>query len=242
METWGNFFNTQMLKYAIEPKSKNQMELFPKVIPLFVMDKNSQDQLIEKADLLEGLQQIFADPENSKITFKDWAKKFPQRREILVFLNKFRTIKKLLDYDLCYQLAKYLINLRKMILNENEKDFENFKLLTVMATTYYYFKNEKAKKVYLTDIIKEEDPSFNNDAKNKEFLLGFMEYNYRTERLNSNLPNETFKISQTLICLNDLFTMNLEKEFVEEILEDFLKKMIIPRNEAFDNHINEIYS
>lgn len=237
METWENFFNTQMLKYAIEPKSKNQMELFPKVIPLFVMDKNSQDQLIEKADLLEGLHQIFTHQENSKITFEDWAKKFPQRIEILNFLNMLRTKSYSLDSNLCYQLGKYLINLRKMILNENKKDFDNFNLFNIVASTFYFQKDNK-EKVYLTDIIKEADPSF----KCKDILLSYMQYIYRKERLKTTSDDEGFKISQTLSSLLELINMNLEKEFVEEILEDFLKIMKIPRNVLFDEQINQHYS
>lgn len=239
LKKWESFIDEKIVEEAIDSKPKNLKELFPKIIPLFVKDKNSQNLLIEKVELYNGLHEIFIHKKPG-ITFEDLAKKFPQRREIMVFLGQIRTKNYLLDSDLCHQLAKYFINLRQSFFNK--KEFECLKKLEPLTVTFFFI-NDKKEKVFVDDIMKNNDFSFKNEEfLSKENSLDFMEYIFKKERLKCYNNDEMMTINQTIICLGSLFSLNLDKNFVEEILEDFLKKMKIPRNKAFDETIKIQYS
>ena len=206
----------------------------------------------QKQEMRELLQKILNNNENIIFTEEDKMKIFNYINEewgqkyFLYYLSKLRTSGNFCKGE---ELVKFLAEILKKILffAKNNLDYESAKNCIILSQTYYYEEKNTSKKIYLVELISE-----NEWLKMPEFWRNIIDVNINEDIKNiKNINDNNEKISQksyeesitntvfgkVISYINNMKDFKIEDKIIVKIADEFVEKYKIRKD--LSNHIYE---
>ena len=206
----------------------------------------------QKQEMRELLQKILNNNENIIFTEEDKMKIFNYINEewgqkyFLYYLSKLRTSGNFCKGE---ELVKFLAEILKKILffAKNNLDYESAKNCIILSQTYYYEEKNTSKKIYLVELISE-----NEWLKMPEFWRNIIDVNINEDIKNiKNINDNNEKISQksyeesitntvfgkVISYINNMKDFMIEDKIIVKIADEFVEKYKIRKD--LSNHIYE---
>ena len=201
----------------LETKKQEMRELTKKIL-----NNNNEDVVFidnDKNKLLEYINE-------------DWGQKY--------FLSVLTMARTSGQYCLSEKLVKILAEIFRKILNIAEKkvDYDIVKNCIILSQTYYYEDKDKAKKVYLVELICDNEwlrtPDFwrniidkmiNEDIKK---IKQMMDQKMNEKDKNEGIINVVF--AQVISYINNMKDFKLENKIIVKIVDEFVEKYNIGKD------------
>ena len=216
------------IDFSISEKMIDLMEQILKDYPNIMEEKYDIEKERKKLEIRKLMTKLIEKNEieiDIEITKQYLSDQF-YRNYFLKYINQKRALG---NFEIKNAEAmKYFGILMKYLLKfyENDKSFENLKLIVIMSQTYYYI-NKNGKQIYLIKFIKD-----NKLLQNYEFWLDFLEQIINSE-LERELKRDNYdeKAIKNNISLTKIMTIiqnmdecEVPKDIIKKITEESIKK------------------
>ena len=216
------------LDFSLSEKMINLMEKIIKDYPNIMKDEYNIEKERKKLKIRKLMSNLIEKNEienNIDVTKQNLNDEF-YRNYFLKYINQKRAKGKFQIKN--PEAMKYFGEIMKYLLQfyENDKNFDNLKLIVIMSQTYYYI-NKNGKKIYLIKLIKD-----NTLFQNSEFWLNFLDQIINSElerelKRNNYDENEIKKnisLTKIMTIIQNMDECEVPKEIIEKTIEESFKK------------------
>ena len=216
------------LDFSLSEKMINLMEKIIKDYPNIMKDEYNIEKERKKLKIRKLMSNLIEKNEienNIDVTKQNLNDEF-YRNYILKYINQKRAKGKFQIKN--PEAMKYFGEIMKYLLQfyENDKNFDNLKLIVIMSQTYYYI-NKNGKKIYLIKLIKD-----NTLFQNSEFWLNFLDQIINSElerelKRNNYDENEIKKnisLTKIMTIIQNMDECEVPKDIIEKTIEESFKK------------------
>ena len=219
---------SQNLDFSISEKMIDLMEKIIKDYPNIMEEEYSIEKERKKLEIRKLMSNLIEKNEidnDIEITKQNLSDQF-YRNYFLQYINQKRTKGKFQIKSA--EAMKYFGMIMKYLLKfyENDKSFENLKLIVIMSQTYYYI-NKNAKQIYLIKFIKD-----NKLLQSSEFWLNFLdqiinielERELKRDNYNEKEIKNNISVTKIMTIIQNMDECEVPKEIIKKTIEESIKK------------------